>query len=160
MTLLDIFKSKSKNIEEPVRRKLEVPAAPPSKEELPTFPTPDEVPGIKKEEKLPKLSEMPKGQTHLERTEKYAVEKTEDELAQRDDLRLKKPIFVDLENYRELMKEMTIIGSTLKEGADSLARVADFKEDENKEFKKWEASLKDIQRKLIYADKTLFAATK
>ncbi|MBR9692257.1 hypothetical protein GOV06_05740, partial [Candidatus Woesearchaeota archaeon] len=62
--------------------------------------------------------------------------------------------------YKEMMKDVSIIQNTLKEGSDSLTRISEFKEDEDKEFHKWEGQIKDIQRKLIYADKTLFAAQK
>ena len=88
------------------------------------------------------------------------MEKVSGELEERDELKLRKPIFVYLDSYKEIMKEINVTQNTLKEGADSLSRVSDFKEDEDKEFKKWESHIKDIQRKLIYADKTLFAAQK
>ncbi|MEE9525279.1 MAG: hypothetical protein V3V78_01585 [Candidatus Woesearchaeota archaeon] len=159
MRFTDLFKTRKKAI--PEKRGLEVPAAPPSKDELPTFPSPGEIPEFKKQ-KAPdlELPDVPKGPSPTERAEDYAIQKTRDELEERDDLRLKKPIFVYLESYRELMNEVSSIQNTLKEGSDSLSRVSEFKEDQDKEFNKWESQLKDIQRKLLYADKALFAAQK
>ena len=59
---------------------------------------------------------------------------------------LRKPIFVHLDSYKELMNEITLVKNTLKESTDSLTRVAEFKEDEDKEFNKWGNQIKDIQR--------------
>jgi len=134
---------------------LEIPTAPPSKEELPTFPTPEDIPEIRERESPKKRVASP-----LERAEEYAVRLQREELEEREDLKLKKPIFVYLESYKEMMNEVSLIQTTLKEGADSLVRVTEFKEDEDKEFNKWESTIKDIQRKLTYVDKTLFASQK
>ena len=141
MGFMDILKGKKRmETRMPERRELEIPPAPPKKEELPTFPIP------KKRVVSP-----------VEKIEEEAVKSQQEELEEREELKLRKPIFVDLDLYKEMINEITLINSTLKEGKDSLARMDEFREDEDKEFSKWENSIKDIQKKLIYADKTLFA---
>jgi len=148
MGLKDFFKPKSKK---EGRKELLIPEAPRSKEELPTFPTPEEIPEIRKE-----VVKEKRGFSVLEKAESMAVNEQQEELDERDELKLKKPIFVYLDSYKEMMNELTVVQNTLKEGADSLVRVAEFKEDQDKEFNKWDAQLKDVQRKLTYVDRRLF----
>ncbi len=151
MRLKDFFKAK-KRTEFPEKKGLIIPPAPSTKEELPVFPSPEEVPRIK---------EVPKsGLSPLEKAEKDAIITQEEELGEREELSLKKPIFVYIDAYKEMMKEVTSMSNTLKESEDGLIRVAQFKEDEDNEFKRWESHIKDIQRKLTYADKTLFGSKK
>ena len=145
MGLKDFFKSKKK-VGFPEKKELEIPPAPPTKEELPSFPSPEEIPEVK-EEKAPSV---------VEKREGYAIKTQQEELEEREDLTLRKPIFVYLDMYKEMINEIGLTLTTLKESSDSLARVAEFKEDEDKEFNKWGTQIKDIQRKLTYADKTLF----
>ena len=144
MGFMDFLKGKKRmEAEIPERIEMEIPPAPPKKEELPSFPVPKEIP--QKREISP-----------VEKIEERAVKSQQEELGERDELKLKKPIFVDLDLYKEMINEITLINSNLKEGKDSLSRMDEFSEDEDKEFSKWENSIKDIQKKLIYADKTLF----
>jgi len=156
MGFTDLFKKKKK-LESLDNKRIEVPAAPPSKKEMPEFPTPEDIPEFKKEAPKPKPKKIP---SSVKKAERSAVRSQQKELEEREELKLKKPIYVYLDSYKEIMKDMKNIKNTLKEGEDSLKRVAEFKEDEDEEFKKWESQLKDIQKKLIYADKTLFAAQK
>ena len=146
MRFKDFFKVKEKRKED-VSREIIIPAAP-GKEELPELPSADEIPEFK---------EIGTELSPLEVAEKKAVDEQREELDERDELTLRKPIFVYLEQYQEMINEVSIMQNTLKEGDDSLSRISEFKEDEDKEFKKWEAQLKDMQRKLIFVDKTLFA---
>ncbi|MBW2996511.1 hypothetical protein KY332_04395 [Candidatus Woesearchaeota archaeon] len=158
MGFKDLFKTRKKTVKPEAG--LEVPPAPGSKEELPTFPSPDEIPEFKKQEL--KAPELPKreGPSPLEREEQRAMRLGREAVEEREELKLKKPIFVYLDLYKEAIGEVNIIQNTLKEGTDSLARVSEFKEEEDKQFTKWESHIKDVQRKLIFADKTLFAAQK
>ncbi|MBD3354675.1 hypothetical protein GF361_01665 [Candidatus Woesearchaeota archaeon] len=159
MGFTDLFKKK-RELETIGNKKIEVPAAPPSKKDMPEFPTPKEIPEFRKEGAKIERPQPKKSASSIERIERKAVTSQKKELEERDDLKLKKPIFVYLDSYKEIMKEVNQINNTLKEGDDSLKRVAEFKEDEDEEFSRWESQIKDIQKKLIYADKTLFAAQK
>jgi hypothetical protein len=156
MGFLDILKGKKKE-ELPEKRELDIPAAPPTSEELPTFPS-------AKEAKKPEITEEPiikpaeRPISPLERMEEAAVKEQKEVLEERDELELKRPIFIPIEQFRFIVDEMGLVKNILKENEDTLARVSEFKEDEDKEFNKWESQIKDIQKKLIYADKTLFGS--
>lgn len=126
----------------------------PSKEELDIPPAPslrgthhDEVP------QFPMEAEEPEPMQHFERE---AVKIEEAELEERDNLSLGKPIFIRSDLFKAMMDEVGVIKTTLKENEQIIGRVGDFKGDEDKEFDKWHNQILDIQRKLIYAEKTLF----
>lgn len=125
---------------------IEVPPAPPSADELPELPSVKDVPELKPKPEIPSIESI----------EKEAVEEVDEELAERGELVVKKPVFVTFESFRDMMDELALVKNILKENEDTLTRVSEFKEDEDKEFKKWQAQISDIQKKLIYADKTLF----
>ncbi len=145
MGIIDFLKGKKKEVRPP-EKELEVPIAPPTAEELPEFPSAKEIPEIK-----PKPMPPP-----IERIEERAVEEEKAELEEREELALKKPIFITFESFRDMMDEISLIKNILKENEDTLTRVSEFKEDEDKEFKKWQNQISDTQKKLIFADKTLF----
>ena len=129
-----------------------MPAAPPTAEELPEFPSPKEIP----EAEIEKEAIEKPLPSALERFEDRAVTSQEEELEERETLSLKKPIFVTLRAYKDMIDEIGLVNSLLKEGEDTLVRVAEFKEDEDKEFNKWESQIKDMQKKFIYVDRVLF----
>ncbi len=128
--------------------KLDIPPAPPTKEELPSFPD------IPKDISVPSKKEAPV--PTAEQAEEKAVEEQKKELEEREDLKVKKPIFVGIENYKYMIDEVGLMKNTLKEAEDTIVRVSEFKEDEDKSFDSWQSQIEDIQKKLIYADKTLF----
>lgn len=152
MGFLEFLKRKKKEERFPEKKELEIPPAPPTAEELPAFPTPEEIP-------KPKVKEITKPPIPtVEKLEEGAVREEKELLEEREELALKKPIFVSLESFRDMLDEIGLVTNLLKENEDTLVRVSEFKEDEDKEFKKWESQISDIQKKLIYADKTLFGA--
>ena len=141
MGFLDIFKPKKKE-----SFHLEVPRAPPSEDELPDFPEQD----VEKKEVLKPASSI------VKRIEKRAVKEQQELLDEREHLSLHKPIFMAVETFRDISEEIQLTSHILKENEDVLVRVSQFKEDQDKEFKKWESQTTDIQKKLIYVDKILF----
>lgn len=88
--------------------------------------------------------------------EEKAAEDTQQYLEDREALKVNRPLFVSIDSYKDMVDEIGLISSTLKEGEDALGRITDLKEEEEKEYHNWETSIRDIQKKLIYADKTLF----
>jgi hypothetical protein len=144
---MGLFRRKKKEIPEKL---LEVPAAPSTAEELPS---PKEVASIKA---VKEAVEKPRPAPSMERMERRAIEKQREELEEREELKLTKPLFIPAESYKELLEEIGLAKSILKENEDIITRVSEFKEDEDKEFNKWESQFKDMQKKLIFIDKTLF----
>lgn len=149
MTFLDFLKKKK---EVATEDDLDIPAAPPTSEELPVYPSSKDAP----KEKVYHKKEIVPEEEAVDKAEDYAVRLQKEQLAERDDLKLKKPIFVELHLYKDMVDEIGLVKNIMKENEDILTRVAEFKEDEDKEFKKWQNQILDVQRKLIYADKTLF----
>lgn len=131
--------------------KLEIPPAPPTDEGLPDFPSEKEA----KKEKPIEAPEPPKEQKDIiEDIGEEAVETQEDLLEKRPQV---KPVFVRIGAYKDVLDEIMLINNILKESDDTITRVSEFKQDEDKEFNKWEKQLKDVQQKLIYADQALFS---
>ena len=139
MNFMDLFKNKPKTVD--TLSGMDIPPAPSTKDELPEFTSQEET---KKEAESP-----------LEIAEKRAIKIQNAELAERDDLTLKKPIFVYLDLYKDMLKETSLTNSSVKECSDNLARIDEFREDQEKEFKKWGNQIKDIQKKLTYVDKVV-----
>jgi len=136
MAFLDFFKKKRK---EPSFSEfdIDVPPAPPTEE----FP---DIPSFKQSKKL--------GSEPIESEEKIA----EEIIPEKEGVELSQPIFVDINLFRDTMDEINLTKSILKENDDTLARVSEFRQSQEKEFKKWQDSLLDIQKKLIFVDKGLF----
>ena len=139
------FLQKKEKKEEAPKSELEIPPAPPTEQDLPEFPSAPKEP-IKEPE--PEQAEE-----HIEKIEKQAIETQEEALEKRPEV---KPVFIRVGAYKDVIDEIMLINNIIKESDDTITRVAQFKEDEDKEFNKWEKQLKDIQQKLIYADQTLF----
>lgn len=139
MGLFDIFRSKPKT--------LEVPSAPPYVRELP------ELPSDLSEQELPPIKR------HIPEVESYenkAIREEEREVHEREHPELQKPLFVDMDLFKAMMDEIVMGRKQLKEMDDSLTRMEDFRMDKDKEFDGWRKAIEDVQRKLIYADRTLF----
>lgn len=142
MGIFGLFKSKKE-------AKLETPPPPPLGEgELPEFPEIPKEKAVKEVIKKPKIS--------IEQVEKEAVRKEKIELEEKKHLRLTKPIFVNVKDYRDVIDELGLVKNIMKEEIDVMARIEDFKVDEDKEFERWQKLLSDVQKKLIFIDKTLF----
>lgn len=146
MGFLKFLKKKGRKEGTP-KTELEIPPAPPTEEELPEFPSPKEKPrpivAVKK----------PGEERYIEKMEEEALETQEEVMEKRPEV---KPVFVRVGAFKDVMDEIMLVNNIIKESEDTIIRVAEFKEDEDKEFKKWENQLKDIQQKLIYADQALF----
>ena len=139
MGLFDIFKGKNRT------SSFDVPSAPPS---INTF---SDIPAA-----LPEFPEVKRTKPSISKFEKRAISVEEKELGEREHLKLQEPIYVDLDLFKAMLDETTMSKKHLKTMEDGLARIDDFRSDKQKEFEKWRKSLEDIQRKLIFADKTLF----
>lgn len=140
-------KSKRESFDFPEREELDIPPAPPSVgDEFGNFPSAE-----LSSEDLSFEEETP-----VEEVEDEAVRVVSNDLKSRESLEITKPIFVRYKLYKAMLDDVGQLKIILKEAEDTLDRMEDFKEDEDKEFLKWRRELDDIQRKLIFVDKTLF----
>ncbi len=69
---------------------------------------------------------------------------------------VKRPLFIKLERYKETLRDMNVIRSDLKKSDEILENIIKSKEDKEKQFDKWNESMKDMQKKLIFMEKILF----
>ncbi len=134
----------------------------PSELEVP--PPPGEVfefPSLKMEEKLsrplkedmPMKNELPP----LEEYEESIMDEEKKELKGIDEhAGITKPIYLKLGAFKAITDKINQVNAHLNESNDLLKSINDFKEDEDKELRRFRSITEEINRKLIYADKILF----
>lgn len=150
----NIFKKK-KAFDFPEKGDIEAPPVPPSlteEPELPEFPSmeAEEVkveakPEAPKEEKAPEPS--------VEEVEDKAVKAVEKDLEEAHEA---KPLFIEAKLYKGVLDEIGQIKNSLKDNEGILDKLADFKDDSEKNYNAWHKQVEDIQKKLIFVDRTLF----
>lgn len=67
----------------------------------------------------------------------------------------KKPIFVKIDEYKEILDIITLIKANIKEAKLILQNVNDLKNKEDEELEIWKTEIHDIQRKMDFMDKVL-----
>ena len=67
-----------------------------------------------------------------------------------------KPLFVLIDNYRGVLEELSETKNLLKNSEDILFRMNGLKNEMDKKYGLWNSQLEDVQRKLVFVDKTLF----
>ena len=124
---LDFLKKKK---EGPGSDDLDIPPAPPMKRDIQTL---QEV--IEEHEEVDLVPEIKHKESKVEKV---------------------RPIFISLERFKKINEETKSMKSILNENADVLARISEFKLEEEREFNKWESAIKSIQKNLVYVDQKLF----
>ncbi|MBC8444153.1 hypothetical protein H8D83_01060 [Candidatus Woesearchaeota archaeon] len=69
---------------------------------------------------------------------------------------LKKPIFVEVNDYRKIMEEIDSIKKDSKKSKDIIGSLDDLKNKTESKLKVWNKELEKIQRNLVFMDKVLF----
>ena len=72
------------------------------------------------------------------------------------DKRLEMPVFVKIEDYKDVIDIMEIIKSKINEANDVLNNIKQLKSQEDSELEAWSANLEDVERKVAYVDRALF----
>jgi hypothetical protein len=127
---------------------LEIPSPPPFLEEKMK----------EKEEKEEAIEEMPelpepevtKGVEVMPMPQ--VISKAEKELK----LRPRKALYVKINRYKAVLGELKLSRNRLTEAEQALERISGLKVFKDKEFEKWREGLEDLQRKLIFVDRTIF----
>lgn len=65
-------------------------------------------------------------------------------------------VFVSMDNYKQILDDISTIKSDIKRSDDIFTRLNEIKNIKNEKFEKWKDKLEDIQRKLVYIEKTLY----
>jgi hypothetical protein len=142
------------------------------RKELPSFPmkgpkkstAPDELPEIPDmeiPEPPPNLrSEL--SPLELEKLEKeylgkrIVIEDVEQPFEYKRHKGVKKPLYVRTDDYRKMLENFIDIKQQLTESDETLFRIENIKKNKDNEFNDYKRSIEDIQRKLIFIDKTIF----
>jgi len=66
------------------------------------------------------------------------------------------PLYVKVNDFRSVMADLDLILNDLKESNNILIRLNSIKNGLDGHFEKWHSEMEDIQRKLVFIDKTLF----
>lgn len=142
---------------------LEPPKEPEFTEELakPPMSKPPEIPGFEEKTKppaTPRLTPPPKRIKphipHIEEMEKAAV--MEEKALLRHGTTPSKPIYVEIEKFKEIQRSAILIRNDLRNASEILIKLHNIKEDKDKKFNKWQKLLEDIQKKMIFMDKAFF----
>ena len=66
------------------------------------------------------------------------------------------PVFVKIEDYKDILDVLELIKDRLGEAKRTLADINELKNDEDAELELWSSTLNDIEKKLEDIDRTLF----
>jgi hypothetical protein len=66
------------------------------------------------------------------------------------------PVFVKIHNYKEVLDLMDVLKHKVGEAKETLGRLHEIKSEEDTELEECAKDIDDVNRKLIYLDKTLF----
>jgi hypothetical protein len=69
---------------------------------------------------------------------------------------IKKPLFVRTDDYRHILNNFIDIKEQLNESEEIIYRLENLKKNNDEEYSAYKNTIEDIQRKLIYVDKTLY----
>lgn len=66
------------------------------------------------------------------------------------------PVFVKIEDYKDIIDVLGLIKDRLAEAKRTLADINELKNDEDDEFELWGSTLNEIEKKIEDIDRTLF----
>ena len=69
---------------------------------------------------------------------------------------VKKPIFVNVEDYRTLLGNISEVRKSLSGLKVSITKIENLKSKEDTEYKKWQRILDDMKKKFLFVDESLF----
>jgi len=131
--------------------------------ELPKFESPlfPEIPREKFVSEIPELPELPSLpslptlQSEQMRVQPRAF--TMDIHESREISKLKEPIFVKIDKFRDALSNLEMIKKKLQESSDLLDRIKAIRSNEEEELEKWSSEIILIKEKVALIDKKLFS---
>lgn len=66
------------------------------------------------------------------------------------------PVFVRIDEYRDVLDVMNIIRNKLEEAKATITKINELKNEEDSELEIWRTGVEEIERKLAFVDKVLF----
>jgi hypothetical protein len=68
----------------------------------------------------------------------------------------RKPIYVKIEDYKDIVDIMTLIRKKLQDAKGILNSINTLKNEEDSEIEQWNMNLEEIDKKIDFLDRTLF----
>jgi len=66
------------------------------------------------------------------------------------------PVFVKIDEYKNVLDVMNMIRNKIEDAKEVLAKINELKNEEDAELELWHTGLDEIERKIVFIDKTLF----
>ena len=66
------------------------------------------------------------------------------------------PVFVRIEEYKDVLDVMNMIKNKIDEAKETLGKINELKNEEDAELELWHSGLEEVERKVMFIDKTLF----
>lgn len=66
------------------------------------------------------------------------------------------PVFVKIENYKEVLDILDVMKKKLKETKQELIKVKELKSQEDQELQEWEKNVNEISKRLSFIDSAFF----
>ena len=66
------------------------------------------------------------------------------------------PVFVRIEEYKDVVDVMNLIKNKIKDAKNVLGKINELKNEEDAELELWKSSLDEVERKVGFVDKALF----
>ena len=66
------------------------------------------------------------------------------------------PVFVKIDNYKEVLDIIDVMKKKIKETKQELARVKELKVQEDQEISEWEKNVNEISKRLAFIDSAFF----
>lgn len=67
-----------------------------------------------------------------------------------------KPMFISVEDYQEILNSITVIKDALRDTEESMNRLNELKNTQEKILEDWRGHLEDAERKITYVDQAIF----
>ena len=124
--------------------------------EVPGFPPLEEKPRFVPKPPMKEPTEIHLPKKELIPKEEAVGEKIEAVVREERKPLSKGPIYIRLDKFKETLKSVNIIRGDLKKSDEVLHNLIKSKEEKDRDFEKWHNIMDDIQKKLIFIEKTLF----
>jgi hypothetical protein len=69
------------------------------------------------------------------------------------------PVYVRIEEYKDVLDIMNMIRNKIEAAKETLAKINELKNEEDAELELWHTGLEEVERKVVFVDKTLFEPT-
>ena len=67
-----------------------------------------------------------------------------------------RPLFVEVDNFKKMLEDISHIKNDLKSGITIGEKILDVKNEQDRKFSKLKSTMEEMERKLLFVDKTLF----